>query len=67
MGATPAPISLTWLLTRPGLTSSIIGPVGVEQLDGAVRSIDVLLDEKALTQLDAIFPGHRTAPEDYAL
>jgi len=28
--------------------------------------VEVTLDDKVLTRLDEIFPGHRTAPEDYA-
>jgi hypothetical protein len=31
-----------------------------------VRALDVKLDEKALTRLDEIVPGFRTAPEQYA-
>jgi hypothetical protein len=27
---------------------------------------DLHLDDQALAQLDEIFPGYRTAPEDYA-
>ena len=28
--------------------------------------VDVTLDDKVLARLDEIFPGHKTAPEDYA-
>jgi hypothetical protein len=35
-------------------------------LDSAVRALDLKLDEAALSRLDAIFPGYKTAPEDYA-
>jgi hypothetical protein len=28
--------------------------------------VEVTLDDKALTRLDELFPGHKTAPEDYA-
>jgi hypothetical protein len=31
-----------------------------------VRAVDVKLDDKALAKLDEIFPGYKTAPEDYA-
>ncbi|MCU1579398.1 MAG: aldo/keto reductase, partial [Rhodoglobus sp.] len=44
----------------------IIGPRTGEQLDAAVRALEVRLDEGALARLDALFPGHRPAPEDYA-
>ena len=52
--------------SEPAVTAPIIGPRTVEQLDGALRALDVELDEKTLSRLDEIFPGHRTAPEDYA-
>jgi hypothetical protein len=31
-----------------------------------LRAMDPALDSGALRRLDEIFPGHRTAPEDYA-
>jgi NDP-hexose 2,3-enoyl reductase len=66
LGAAPAEVSLAWLLSRPGVTLPIIGPVTVDQIDVAADSLDLRLDERALTQLDEIFPGYLTAPEDYA-
>jgi aryl-alcohol dehydrogenase-like predicted oxidoreductase len=54
------------LLAQPAVTAPIIGPRTQEQLDAALRALDVELDEQALARLDQIFPGHRTAPEDYA-
>lgn len=66
-GERPADVALAWLLTRPGVTSPIIGPRTLEQLNGSLRSVDVTLTEDALAQLDRIFPGPGgTAPEAYA-
>jgi aryl-alcohol dehydrogenase-like predicted oxidoreductase len=48
------------------VTAPIIGPRTAEQLDGTLRALEISLDDKALARLDEIFPGHRTAPEDYA-
>jgi hypothetical protein len=31
-----------------------------------VHAVDVTLDDKVLERLDEIFPGYKTAPEDYA-
>ena len=42
------------------------GPPHQAQLDSALRAMDLALDSGALRRLDDIFPGHRTAPEDYA-
>ena len=44
----------------------IVGPRTPEHLDSALRAVEVTLDDKALTRLDELFPGHKTAPEDYA-
>ncbi|MGO4298569.1 aldo/keto reductase [Leifsonia sp. RAF41] len=66
LGHEPGDLALAWLLTRPGVTGPIIGPRTQEQLDGGLRALDIHLDEPALARLDEIFPGHRTAPEDYA-
>jgi aryl-alcohol dehydrogenase-like predicted oxidoreductase len=48
------------------VTAPIIGPRTQEQLDAALRALDVDLDAATLTRLDEIFPGHKTSPEDYA-
>jgi NDP-hexose 2,3-enoyl reductase len=66
LGTPPAHVALAWVLSRPGVTSPIIGPVSVQQLDDIAGTLSVRLDEKTLAQLDHIFPGYKTAPEDYA-
>jgi NDP-hexose 2,3-enoyl reductase len=66
LGVPPERIALAWVLSRPGVTSAIVGPVTTEQLDGAVQALDLRLDDDVLGTLDDIFPGFRTAPEDYA-
>ena len=66
LGEEPAHVALAWLLSRPAVTAPIVGPRTVEQLDGSLRALQVTLDDKTLTRLDEIFPGYKTAPEDYA-
>ncbi|MGN6446118.1 aldo/keto reductase [Amnibacterium sp.] len=66
LGHEPGDIALAWLLHQPAVTGPIIGPRTMEQFTSAVRALDVHLDADALAKLDEIFPGHRTAPEDYA-
>ena len=66
LGREPGDVALAWLLSRPAVTAPIIGPRTMDQLDASLRSLDVTLDEKALTRLDEIFPGHKPAPEDFA-
>lgn len=66
LGHEPGEIGLAWLLHQPAVTAPIIGPRTQGQLDAAVRALDITLDSDALGRLDAIFPGRRPAPEDYA-
>jgi aryl-alcohol dehydrogenase-like predicted oxidoreductase len=66
LGEEPGTVALAWLLTRPGVTGPIVGPRTMDQLEGALRALEVTLSTEALDRLDHIFPGHRPAPEDYA-
>ncbi|MDN5763226.1 MAG: aldo/keto reductase [Microlunatus sp.] len=65
-GVEPGELALAWLLSRPAVTAPIIGPRVADQLGSAVRAVELTLAPDTLDELDAIFPGHRTAPEDYA-
>jgi len=51
---------------QPAVTAPIIGPRTGEQLNSAERAVDLDLDAATLQRLDEIFPGRKTAPEDYA-
>jgi aryl-alcohol dehydrogenase-like predicted oxidoreductase len=66
LGEEPGSVALAWLLTRPGVTGPIVGPRTMEHLEGAVQALEVTLSAETLETLDRIFPGHKTAPEDYA-
>ena len=66
LGEEPAHVGLAWLLTRPQVSAPIVGPRTLDQLDGALHALQISLDDKTLTRLDEIFPGHKAAPEDYA-
>jgi aryl-alcohol dehydrogenase-like predicted oxidoreductase len=67
IGEDPAHVGIAWLLHQPAVTAPIIGPRTLEQLDGLVdKALSITLTDKHLAQLDEIFPGHKTAPEDYA-
>ena len=44
----------------------LLGPRTVEQLGGALDAVEIELGEEILSNLDDIFPGYKTAPEDYA-
>jgi aryl-alcohol dehydrogenase-like predicted oxidoreductase len=67
LGSAPADVALAWVLGNPAVTAPIIGPRTIEQLDGAMRALEVKLDADARKRLDEIFPGPGgPAPEAYA-
>ena len=66
LGEEPGAVALAWLLHQDGVTAPIVGPRTLAQLDDAQRALTLTLDDDALKQLDAIFPGYKPAPEHYA-
>jgi len=67
LGESEANVALAWTLAHPALTAPIIGPRTLEQLEGALRVVDIKLDEATLQRLDEIFPGPGgAAPKAYA-
>ncbi|MGZ8606284.1 MAG: aldo/keto reductase [Actinomycetota bacterium] len=67
LGEQPADVALAWLLANPVVTAPIIGPRTLEQLEGSMRALELVLDDAVLSRLDEIFPGPGgPAPEGYA-
>lgn len=66
LGESCADLAIAWHLHQPAVTAPIIGPRTIEQLDGAVHTLDIKLDDETLTKINEIFPGKKTAPEEYA-
>jgi aryl-alcohol dehydrogenase-like predicted oxidoreductase len=66
IGAEPSTVALAWLLSQPAVTAPIIGPRTADQFEGALAAIDLVLDDKVLSRLDELFPGHEPSPEGYA-
>ncbi len=54
LGATPAQVSLAWLLHKPYVTSPIIGANTVEQLMDNLRSVDVSIPPELMVELDEV-------------
>ena len=60
-------MALAWLLHQKVVTSPIIGPRTMEQLNGSMRILSLTLSQETLKRLDDIFPGPGgPAPEAYA-
>ncbi len=66
IGEEPADVAIAWLLHQPAVTAPIVGPRTMAQLEGGIKSVGIKLDGDTLKKIDIIFPGHKTAPEDYA-
>ena len=67
MGEEPSNVALAWLLHNPAVTSPIIGPRTIEQLDVSLRSLEITLTDDQLVRLNEIWPGPGgEAPEAYA-
>ena len=52
LGTTPAAVALAWLLTRPEVTSVVIGASRLEQLESNLAAADLKLDANQLRALD---------------
>lgn len=66
-GSTPADIALAWVLNNPVVTSPIIGPRTIGQLEQSCEVLNLKLSDEILTRLDEIWPGPgNQAPEAYA-
>ena len=63
----PGSVALAWLLANPVVTAPIIGPRTSEQLEEAVKILEVRIPPEVQKRLEAIFPGPGgPAPEAYA-
>ncbi len=63
----PGDVALAWTLYNPVVTSPIIGPRTVDQLDENVAALELRLGDEFLSRLDQIWPGPgNQAPEAYA-
>jgi aryl-alcohol dehydrogenase-like predicted oxidoreductase len=50
--ATPARISLAWLLARPSITAPIVSATNLDQLEDLIASVDVALDRESIDALE---------------
>jgi aryl-alcohol dehydrogenase-like predicted oxidoreductase len=66
LGEKPANVALAWLLANPAVTAPIVGPRTTQQIDELLRALDIQLSVETLDALNEIFPGYKTAPEEFA-
>lgn len=60
-GQSRAQIALAWLLSRPGVTSPIVGAGKLAHLEDAVGALDVELSEDECVALERPYRPHTTS------
>jgi aryl-alcohol dehydrogenase-like predicted oxidoreductase len=64
-GITLIQMAIAFVLNHPAITSAIIGPRTMEQLEGQLAAADVVLEDDALDRIDEIVaPGTTVNPVD---
>jgi aryl-alcohol dehydrogenase-like predicted oxidoreductase len=66
-GASPSEVAIAWVASNPVVTSPIIGPRTMSQLESALKALELDVTDELSQKLDAIFEGPGgEAPEAYA-
>lgn len=66
-GEKPADVSVAWVLNNEIVTSVILGPRTVEQLENSLYALDLKLPQDLINEIDKIWIGPKgEAPECYA-
>ena len=67
LGVSMGSLAIAWVLSRPGMTSAIVGPRNPDQLRDLLSAPDLQLPDDITARLDVIWPGPGgPAPEAYA-
>jgi aryl-alcohol dehydrogenase-like predicted oxidoreductase len=56
IGESEANVTLAWELRRPEVTSVIVAPTSIEDLQEMLKCLEINLNEDVLKKIDAIFP-----------
>ena len=64
-GCTLAQFTLAWCLQQPGITSPIIGPRTMEQLEDNLGALGVMISDEDRQQIDALAPPGRMVSQFY--
>jgi aryl-alcohol dehydrogenase (NADP+) len=57
-GVTGSQVALAWILSKPYVTSPIIGATRMEHLDQAIAALDIKLSVEEVKQLEASYKPH---------
>ena len=53
----PVSLAIAWVMAHPAVTAPIIGARSVEQLQPALRSVDVEMTSDLYTRISGLFPA----------
>ncbi|HYO79457.1 MAG TPA: aldo/keto reductase [Thermoanaerobaculia bacterium] len=53
-GRTPSEVALRWVISRPGVTSTLIGATKLAQLESNLAALELVLSPDQLARLDAV-------------
>ena len=65
LGVSQVKVALAWVAAHPIVSSFLAGPRNVDMLKEAIESLDVVLDDEMMKELDEIFPGYGPATDAY--
>ncbi len=54
-GKTPAQISLSWLLSKPGVVAPVVGASKVEQIEQLIAATEITLEPEDVAYLEALY------------
>ena len=58
-GVDPSQIALAWLMSRPGVSSPIVGTTKIEHLDSAIAALEIKLDSQECVWLEEPYVPHQ--------
>jgi aryl-alcohol dehydrogenase-like predicted oxidoreductase len=64
-GVPPAQIALAWLLSKPVVTSPIVGATRAEHLEDAIKAVALKLSDEEVSRLEDVYQPH-PATEGYS-
>jgi aryl-alcohol dehydrogenase-like predicted oxidoreductase len=64
-GVPPAQIAMAWVLSRPAITSPIVGATRPQHLEDAIAALSIKLSDEEIARLEELYQPH-PATEGYA-
>jgi aryl-alcohol dehydrogenase-like predicted oxidoreductase len=56
IGVTASQLAIAWILTRPDVTSAILGATNVEQLQENIKAADLQIPPEIVARIEELYP-----------